>query len=187
MLIMSFHYLQVDSTGILKRKEVAYQLWYLFTFRIHIISGLIAISIGPFQFLEKLRMKYALLHKVMGYVYTLSVMLSGYAGLVIAQFAMGGWITSVGFTLLSILWLSTTIIAVRHIVLGAISKHKKWMFYSYALTFAAITQRTLLLVPLLTTIPFMPIYQLSAWLPWIFNLFMVNLLFKRTHDNILQS
>ena len=184
MLIMSFHYLESDSTGILKRKEIAEQFWYLFTFRTHIILGIVAISFGPFQFLEKLRNKYTFLHKAMGYVYTLSVMFSSLAGLIIAPFAMGGWITSVGFTMLSIMWLSTTIIGVRHIVLGAISQHRKWMFFSYALTFAAITQRTLLLIPLLTEIPFIPIYQLSAWLPWLINLCIANYLYKRTQAKV---
>ena len=57
--------------------------------------------------------------------------------------------------------------------------HKRWpqhglyMELSYALTFAAITQRSLLLVPLLTDVPFMPIYQLSAWLPWLLNLGLI--------------
>jgi len=93
------------------------------------------------------------------------VFFSGFAGLIVAQFAMGGWITSVGFSVLSFLWLFTTIKAISSIRLGDISNHKKWMFLSYALTFSAITQRTLLLIPLWTETLFMPIYQLSAWLP----------------------
>lgn len=184
MLMMSFHYLQSDSTGILKRKEVANQLWYLFTFRTHVILGLITISVGPIQFLDKLRVKYTLLHKALGYVYTFSIIFSSLAGLIIAPFAMGGWVTSVGFAILSILWFSTTIIGIRYIILGKVTQHKKWMFFSYALTFAAITQRTLLLVPLLTEIPFKPIYQLSAWLPWLINLGIANCLYKRAQANV---
>jgi len=83
---------------------------------------------------------------------------------------MGGWISTIGFSLLALGWFYTTVKAVIAIKAGQIKKHQMWMFFSYALTFAAITQRTLLLVPLLTTIPFIPIYQLSAWLPWAINL-----------------
>ncbi len=170
MVIMSLHYFQSDSAGILKRKEIASSLWYLFTFRTHIFLGLIAIIIGPFQFIAKIRDTYKAFHKTLGYAYAVSVLSSGLAGLIIAQFAMGGWITTIGFSVLSVTWLFTTIMAIISIRCGKVLNHKKWMFLSYGLTFAAITQRTLLLIPLLTEVPFIPIYQLSAWLPWLLNL-----------------
>lgn len=180
MIAMSYHYLELDTTGILKRKEVASEFWYLFTFRTHVLLGLIAITIGPFQFLEKIRKANKSIHKTIGYVYTISVMLSGLSGLVIAQYAMGGWITSVGFSILSLIWLYVTLKAILSIRIGEIRSHKKWMFLSYALTFSSITQRTLLLIPLLTEIPFIPIYQLSAWLPWLVNINIAYFLFKRS-------
>ena len=181
MVIMSFHYFQSDSAGILKRKEIAISLWYLFTFRTHIVLGLVAILIGPFQFIKKIRNTYKISHKVIGYVYTVSVLSSALAGLMIAQFAMGGWITTIGFSVLSIAWLFTTIMAIDSIRCGNVLNHKKWMFLSYGLTFAAITQRTLLLIPLLTEIPFIPIYQLSAWLPWLLNLSIAYYLYKSSY------
>ncbi len=180
MLLMSFHYLQSNSTGILQNKAIAASFWYLLTFRLHILFGIIAILIGPFQFLKGLRTKYLILHRAFGYVYFSSVLLSGLAGLVVAQFAMGGQLTAVGFTMLSILWLYTTIKAVGAIKNGNIAKHKKWMFLSYALTFSAITQRTTLLIPLLTDVPFIPVYQASAWFPWMFNLSIAYALYQRS-------
>ena len=180
MVIMSLHYFQSDAAGILKRKEIANSSWFLFTFRLHIFLGLVAIFIGPFQFIKKIRNTYKTSHKVIGYVYTASVLSSGLAGLIIAQFAMGGWITAIGFSVLSIAWLFTTIMAINSIRCGKVLSHKKWMFLSYGLTFAAITQRTLLLIPLLTEVPFMSIYQLSAWLPWLLNLSIAYSCYKRS-------
>lgn len=180
MLLMSFHYLQSDTAGILKRKEIASSFWYLLTFRAHILFGIIAILVGPFQFIKRLRAQLPILHRILGYIYFSSVLFSGLAGLIIAQFAMGGPITRVGFSILSILWLSSTIKAVGAIRTGDISGHKKWMFLSYALTFSAITQRTILLIPLLTDAPFMPVYQISAWFPWMFNLIIASVLYKRS-------
>ena len=148
MVIMSLHYFQSDSAGILKRKEIANSSWFLFTFRLHIFLGLLAILIGPFQFIKKIRNTNKTSHKVIGYVYTSSVLFSGLAGLIIAQFAMGGWITTIGFSVLSFAWLFTTIMAISSIRCGNVLNHKKWMFLSYGLTFAAIIQRTLLLIPL---------------------------------------
>jgi len=97
---------------------------------------------------------------------------------------MGGLITAVGFTTLSMLWLFVTIKAITAIISGDISNHEKWMYLSYALTFAAITQRKLLLVPLLTEVPFMTIYQLSAWLPWMVNLAIAYALYRRKESSM---
>ena len=180
---MSLHYFQSDSAGILKRKEIADSFWYILTFRTHIFLGLVAISIGPFQFLKKLRFNYKTVHKVIGYIYTISVLLSGMSGIIIAQFAMGGWITTVGFSLLSLIWIYTIVKAITYIRDGKVLEHKKWIFLSYGLTFAAITQRTLLLIPLWTEIPFIPIYQLSAWLPSLINLSIAYFLFRRSNVN----
>ena len=181
MVVMSLHYFQSDSAGILKRKEFVNSFWYLFSFRTHIFLGLVAIVIGPFQFVKKIRSTYKILHRIIGYIYTVSVLFSGLAGLIIAQFAMGGWITTIGFSALSIAWLYTTVKAISSIRGGDILNHKKWMFLSYGLTFSAIIQRTLLLIPLLTETPFMPIYQLSAWLPWLLNLGIAYYLYKRSY------
>lgn len=180
MLFMSFHYLHADATGILRKKEIASSFIYLLIFRTHVLFGIIAILIGPFQFIKKLTKQYSFLHRLLGYTYFFSVLLSGLAGLIIAQFAMGGWVTRVGFTMLSVLWLGITIKAVLAISKRNVVAHKKWIFLSYALTFAAITQRTTLLIPLFTAIPFMPVYQTSAWFPWIFNLFVATILYKRS-------
>lgn len=181
MVVMSLHYFQSDKAGILKRKEIADSFWYLFTFRTHIFLGLVAIVIGPFQFMKKIRNNYKTFHRVIGYIYTVSVFFSGLSGLAIAQFAMGGWITTIGFSLLSLTWVYTIIKAISSIKKGDVLNHKKWMFLNYGLTFSAITQRTLLLIPLLTEIEFMPIYQLSACLPWLLNLSIAYYLYKRSY------
>lgn len=177
MIVMSLHYFEIDNTGILKRKDVANKFWYLLTFKTHILLGLMAITIGPFQFLEKVRIQYKAVHRTIGYVYITSVILSSLSGLIIAQYATGGWITSIGFSVLSMTWFFTTIKAIFSIRKGQTVSHQKWMIFSYSLTFAAITQKTLLLIPLLTEIAFITIYQLSAWFPWLLNLNIGYLLF----------
>lgn len=170
MITMSSHYLHSDSTGILKRKEIATSFWYLITFRTHVFLGLVAITVGPTQFITSLRSSNKKIHRILGYLYIISVTLSSLAGLVIAPFAMGGVITTIGFSVLAILWFFATMNSVNAIVKGDLYNHQRWSYFSYALTFSAITQRTLLLVPLLTSVPFIPIYQLSAWLPWMLNI-----------------
>ncbi len=169
MIVMSLHYFQFDVTGILKGKEISDSSWYRLCLRTHILTGIFAMTIGPFQFIHKIRLHSVGMHRYIGYGYVINVALSGTMGLIVAQFAMGGWISVVGFSTLSVFWLWTTYAAIAAARRREIDKHKMWMYISYALTFAAIPQRTMLLLPLLTSIPFMIIYKFSAWLPWMMN------------------
>ena len=146
--------------------------------------GLIAITVGPFQFVKRILKGNKSIHRRIGYVYFISVLISSVCGIMVAPFAMGGWITSLGFTILSVTWGLITVKSVLAIRGGDLESHQRWLFYSYGFTFSAITQRTLLLIPLLTNVSFMPIYQLSAWLPWILNLIIASLLLKRTNRTL---
>jgi len=178
MLIMSIHYFQSNKTGILKGKEVASEIWYLCLLRLHILGGIIAMTTGPFQFIKSLRVRNIILHRRLGYIYFISILLSGSSGLVVAQYAMGGLITRIGFSMLAMIWLWITIGALYFIIRGNIRLHKLYMILSFALTFAAIPQRTLLLSAFVVDVPFMTIYQLSAWLPWIGNIILGLIIFK---------
>lgn len=178
MLIMSMHYFQGPNTGILKAKAAASSSLYLTIFYTHITGGLIGISIGPFQFIKRLRHRFSTAHKTIGMIYLIAIFSSGLAGLYIAPFAMGGPSAQLGFFLLAIVWLATTAQSVRQLWMGKYQAHGQWMIRSYALTFAAIPQRLMLLIPLFTSTEFLPIYRLSAWLPWIFQLLIAEAIIR---------
>ncbi len=180
MILMSVHYIYNDHSGILRRKEAASSLWYLVVFRSHVLFGLMAITFGPFQFVTRIRERNKSIHRLIGYAYFVSVVVSSLCGILVAPFAMGGWITSTGFTVLAIVWLFITTKSILAIRSHHFNSHKRWSYLSYALTFSAITQRTLLLIPLLTSVPFMPIYQLSSWFPWVLNLVIAHSLLKQS-------
>lgn len=180
MLVMSMHFFQNEISGILKYKEVSEHLLFRLCFKSHILFGIIAIFTGPTQFSTKLRLKRLDLHRRLGYVYFVSVMISALMGLGIAPFAMGGMISTLGFSTLAVFWLISAIRAITSIRRKDVVTHKKWMFINYGLTFAAITQRTLLLIPLFTNIEFIWIYKISAWLPWMLNTAIALYLFNRS-------
>lgn len=180
MLVMSLHFFQNEISGIMKHKDISANILFRLCFKSHILFGIIAIFTGPSQFLTRLRMKRLDLHRRLGYIYLFSVLISSVMGLLVAPFAMGGIVTTFGFSILAVLWFVSAIIAISSIRRKDIVTHKKWMFISYGLTFAAITQRTLLLIPLLTDIEFIFIYRLSAWLPWILNTAIALYLFKKS-------
>ncbi|MEM6807570.1 MAG: DUF2306 domain-containing protein, partial [Bacteroidota bacterium] len=73
MLVMSFHYLIQENSGILSGKAIKDSFWYKTVFRIHVSMGLIAILTGPFQFMGKLGLKNTRRHRRIGYIYSIAV------------------------------------------------------------------------------------------------------------------
>jgi len=180
MLVMSMHFFQHEISGILKYKDISSNPVYRLGFKSHILFGIIAIFTGPVQFLTNRRKKQLSFHRRLGYVYFASVLISSTMGLLVAQYAMGGILSTIGFSLLAIFWMLSAVLAVFSIRKGDIIAHKKWMFVNYGLTFAAITQRTLLLVPLIIDVQFIYVYRASAWLPWMLNTLIALYLFRRS-------
>ena len=183
MIVMTMHYYLAIDSGILKNKDIGgFSLYHLF-FYSHITGGLIAITLGPFQLIQSV-IKRKRLHRVMGYTYSTAVFVSSLTGLVIAQFAMGGIITTLGFSLLSVVWLVTLIGAILEVKNGNIQNHNHLMKVNYALTFSSITQRTILLFAFIPGLNFIPVYQSSAWFSWLFNLLIIFIIIKRKKNEV---
>jgi uncharacterized membrane protein len=153
-------------------------------FYTHIILGGSALLIGWLQFNKKLRLKNIDLHRKIGKIYILSVLLSGFTGFYIGYFATGGIIAKSGFMTMAVAWFFTTLFGFTAIKKGNIIKHQKLMIYSYAICFAAVTLRIYLpiFIPLLGG--FLPAYKLIAWLCWVPNTiaayFIIKYQFKTT-------
>ena len=181
--IYPLSYLLFDmSNGLLgsKSKELLSNPIWNFEFYTHIYLGGIALLIGWTQFVKQLRMKKIDLHRTIGKIYILSVLLSGIAGLYISFYATGGIVAKFGFGTMASIWLFTTIMAYTSIKNKAIEKHQRWMIRSYALTFAAVTLR--LWMPILQSIfhlEFIEAYRIIAWLCWVPNLIFAQFLIRR--------
>ena len=147
-------------------------------FYTHIILGGIALLIGWSQFSEKLRIKNVKLHRRIGIVYVIAVLLSSLAGIYIGFFATGGFITSAGFISLGIIWFSSTLLAFLEVKKSNILQHQKLMIYSYASCFAAVTLRIWLPILIIIFKDFIVAYTIVSWLCWVPNLivayFLVN-------------
>jgi len=140
----------------------------------HVAGGVIALILGPFQFLPRLRRKQWLgIHRWSGRIYLLAIAIGGLFGLYVAQMAYGGLPTQLGFSGLALFWLYSGYRAYRTIRGGDIQAHKRWMFRNYAATFAAVTLR--LWLPLLQVIgvDFTLAYQSVGWLSWVPNVLIM--------------
>ena len=107
----------------------------------HVFSSLVALAIGPFQFNTNLRRNNAKLHKLLGKIYLLGVLIGSLSGLYMAHFSFGGMVSHVGFICLAVLWFVTGFNAYISIIKRNIQQHYYWMFINFALTFAAVTLR----------------------------------------------
>jgi uncharacterized membrane protein len=139
----------------------------------HVIGAGVALLIGPFQFIRRLRTSKPSVHRNVGRLYLLMILVGGVGGLGLAQIAAGGLVSRVGFSLLDICWLFTALMAYRAIRNRRFVDHQQWMMRNFALTFGAVTLR--LWLPLLGAAghSFEASYQVVAWLAWVPNLLVV--------------
>lgn len=149
----------------------------------HAAFGAIAMLLGPWQFRRGPGWNRAR-HRWLGRAYLIACGLSGAAGLVLAPYSYGGITTHLGFGLLAIALLSTSIMAYVAIRARRVSEHREWMIRSYALIFAAVALRIEL--PLLTIGfgAFLPAYLAVAWLCWVPNLIAAEWYLRQSRTTI---
>lgn len=148
-------------------------------FYIHIIFGGIALLVGWIQFNSSFRNKYLSLHKTIGKIYIFCVLMSSVSGLYIAFNATGGWITTLAFVTLDVIWFYSTLTSFIAIRKQQITLHQNLMIYSYAATFGAVTLRIWL--PLLTLLlgSFFKAYPVAAWLAFVPNIIVAYLVVRK--------
>jgi hypothetical protein len=79
----------------------------------HMLIAPIALILGPFQFFPSIRSKNPHVHHWTGRAYVTVCVVAGLAGLATAPFASGGPVAGLGFGILAVLWIGTTIAAWR--------------------------------------------------------------------------
>ncbi len=149
----------------------------------HIVPAGLALLIGWIQFDKRWRNKNLNLHRTVGKIYMISVLISGTCGLYIALFATGGIISTLGFASLGIIWLATTGLAYNSIKKGNVRLHQKYMIYSYAACFAAVTLRIWLPLLVVSLGDFITAYRIVAWLCWVPNLMVAYFLVDKRNED----
>jgi hypothetical protein len=154
---------------------------------LHLGASAIALGVAPFQLNSRLRGRFLQVHRWSGRVYVLCVLAGGVSGLVLAVRSQGGVPGHLGFSFLAIAWLFTTGNAYRHIRARAVEPHRRWMTRSAALTLAAVTLRIYLPVSLAMGVPFAMAYPAIAWLCWVPNLLVAELMLARRRRAITRG
>lgn len=159
----------------IKQTEISRIPFYYPVFYVHVYSAIFVLLAGFFQFSTTLLKRFPGTHRNIGKFYVFVVLfLSAPSGLFIGLFANGGLYSKISFVSLSVLWFFFTVKGFTAIKDKNITKHKAFMWRSFALTFSAITLRfwKVILVYLFHPAP-MDVYQIIAWLGWIPNLLII--------------
>ncbi|EYD77815.1 membrane protein, putative [Rubellimicrobium mesophilum DSM 19309] len=150
-------------------------------FPLHVAAATVALTLGPFQFVRRLRVGVPKVHRWTGRAYAVACLLGGTAGFAMALGASTGPISQAGFALLALGWLGCTAQGWRMALQGRhATAHRDWMIRSFALTFAAVMLRIYLPITQAIGLPFEESYRVIAWACWVPNLLVAEIILART-------
>lgn len=135
--LMYAYVLWTDESFLFNSKDpewthIASFKWWLLP---HGLAAACALFLGPLQFSDRLRRRFAKLHRVLGRFYVAGVLIGAPLGIYIQHFEerMGD---SRSFTIATALdatiWIFATMMALGFILQGKVQQHRQWMIRSFA-------------------------------------------------------
>lgn len=158
-------------------------------FFVHVYASLWVLLAGFTQFSTSLQRSRPGLHRKLGYIYVLNVLLiTGPAGLLMGFYANGGIPSRISFILLATGWIFFTAMALVKAKRGDFRSHRHYMMRSYALTLSALTLRAWKWgITNSFELPPMDVYRAVAWLGWVPNLLLAEWLIWKGKSRIRQK
>ena len=151
-------------------------------FFVHVYASMLALLAGFTQFSSQIQSYHPRAHRSLGYIYVTNVLLiTGPAALLMGVYANGGPTSKSAFVALAIGWIAFTAIALVKAKSGDFASHRKFMIRSYALTLSALTLRAWKwgLTNSVSDLPPMDVYRAVAWLGWVPNLIVAEMLIRK--------
>jgi hypothetical protein len=109
----------------------------------HLLCGVTAMFSGPFQFSTRLRKRNPHLHRTMGKVYVIAVVIGSLlaAYMDVTVDLNPNWVVNAGYLSHPVAWGLTALIAYRTAVTRSFNVHRQWMIRSYLITFTFVLVR----------------------------------------------
>jgi uncharacterized membrane protein len=171
-------YLSGNPDTFFEQQRLTYMA-HLTPLMLHVAGAVVALSVGPWQFVRKLRSRWPRVHRIVGRVYVVAVLATGVGGLMLAPTTYTGRVAGLAFALLAVGTLGSTAMAFVAIRRRQIARHRVWMTRSYAFIFTGVSFRLgLVLLPALG-LSFHTAYPISAWIAWPINLAVAEVLLRR--------
>jgi uncharacterized membrane protein len=176
--VYALPYLSGNPDTFFEQQRLTYMA-HLTPLMLHVVGAVVALSLGPWQFVRRLRSRWPRVHRVVGRVYVVAVLATGVGGLLLAPTTYTGRLAGLAFALLAVGTLGSTAMAFVAIRRRQIARHRVWMTRSYAFIFTGVSFRLgLILLPALG-LSFDSAYAVSAWIAWPINLAVAEVLLRR--------
>jgi hypothetical protein len=161
----------------LKQDYIGITHWRI-AFFVHVFTSIVVLLAGFTQFSKYILRHYKKLHRTLGYVYVINIlMVTGPASLLMGFYANGGTTSIIGFVLLAVLWILFTAMALYFAIKKDFVQHRNFMIRSFALTLSAISLRLWkVFFAYFTDIPPMDRYRIIAWLGWGLNFILAEII-----------
>ncbi len=149
---------------------------------LHVVGGVVALLVGPLQFVRRLRIRWPRVHRATGWTYILACALGAPTGFILALGATAGPIVNVGFAIPAVLCGVFTWLGVRAAIERRFEDHQDWMLRSYGVIAVAITLRLLIPASAFLGFDFLAAYRINSWLAWIINVALVEYAIRRSRS-----
>jgi uncharacterized membrane protein len=145
---------------------------------LHISGGAIALLTGPFQFWERLRNKHWRLHRNLGKLYLIAVLVSSVCA-VYLSFTTAytiNWMYAFSAQVWVSVWITATLVAYVVVRKKKFKLHKEWMVRSYLVTWAFVFSALILKLPFIQAFgSFADISPSIFWFGWAVPLYIYDL------------
>lgn len=130
----------------------------------HIITSLVALLLGIFLFYTPFRRSYRRLHRYMGRLYVCAVLIGSCGSFWLGITSEGGMVVNVVYSVVSVFWFTSVLIALQFAIRRDIVRHKAWMVRNYwGVTWGSVSLRwQIQLVNSALQLPFHVAYPIAA-------------------------
>jgi hypothetical protein len=138
---------------------------------VHIVFGIVAILVGPFQFFAAIRKRFVRVHRFSGRLYLLSVLVAATTAILLSVndnlLTKHEIVFGTGTLGLAAAWLITSGMAFWAIRTRRFEQHREWMIRSYVVTCGFTTFRIIAVTLHNTILPNVPnLGDAAAWACW---------------------
>ena len=101
---------------------------------IHVIFGMLATIVSPFQFITYIRKRHLQIHKLLGRTYVYSIFISSVTSFYLCATTPENIWYALGLSGFTAAWLLTAVMGMMSAVRGRLIQHKAWMIRSFVVT-----------------------------------------------------
>lgn len=146
---------------------------------VHVVTGIFATLIGPFQFVKRLRTNYVRGHRLFGFAYMVSIFLAALTAIYLAVYSGYNLMSKISLGIVPFIWIGTTGMAFAAAVKKRFDQHQEWMVRSYVVTLFFIA---FVMLDHYLPYSYFGTYEetlpLLTWACWAFPLFVTELILQ---------